>query len=144
MSSQLDKKNLHDIPKDVIIKHIIPNIQTPLINEINQLKSIIIKMSDKLDAAGLSVCTECDGHSSIECSFCNKYICKTHPNKKSYHYQYENSDHLLINQLCETCATEDNSDCECDGKCDLSQTHYLIPGKFYVWDSSKLVWTLKN
>lgn len=146
-----NETQLRDIPKDVIIQHIIPHIQKSLIKENNHLKSLVTKLSVKLRHQGVSICEHPDGCFKdvvelFECNACERMVCKGHLTNSRYHYRLyskpdENFLHIL--GICETCKEQELSPSNCECKlCDLSLTSHLIIDTNYYWNGSS--WVLQE
>jgi hypothetical protein len=150
LGNNVDSQTLYDIPKDVIIQHIIPNIQQELTTENNHLKALVTKLIDKLKSEGVSTCSYSDGSDGcfknpidvVICSFCDVVVCSGHSVKKPYHYRIYGQDRnfLTMHCACEKCAKDGSPFCHQCELCDSSPVDHLSIGEHYFWNGSS--WAL--
>lgn len=80
----LEEKMLQDLPKDVLIAHIIPHIQQPLLDEIEHFKKRVAKLTQMLEKDGTFVVCQHPGGCVAEikgmyqCKKCSARLCATH------------------------------------------------------------------
>jgi len=109
------KKTFYDVDKDVLVTHIIPNIQQPLLKKINRLEEVIKQ-------SGITFC-----NMQPEYPYCEKQIfgqstC-TSSCRKNYCFDHIFTCEYCANRMCDKCCGDFGRNCKgCDalvcGKCD--------------------------
>lgn len=118
-------KNIHSLPKDVLIYKILPELQEPLLKRIKHLENVIKQSPDSFccvrsdngicdkNIYGEWCCNNCElkvcDHHSIECGTCGKIVCS----------KCVSSCSECIQEICEVCYVM-CSECEAHGCVDCT------------------------
>ena len=92
---EMRKKTFYDVDKDVLVTHIIPNIQQPLLKKINRLEEVIKQ-------SGITFC-----NMQPEYPYCEKQIfgqstC-TSSCRKNYCFDHIFTCEYCANRMCDKC-----------------------------------------
>lgn len=142
--------NLNDVPKDVIVKHVIPYIQEPLLREINKLKKLVTNLANMLhEENGYFEICQHEGGCFInaitdsynpQCEQCETTVCESHRFQRRIHLLDDDGmETLNIRWFCNICFQKaEPSNCDCE-RCNNSMTRKYSGGLF-AWNSNLSVW----